>query len=91
MSETLLNNIIDKFESDINLANQLNNKNDSTFLLLIVNQLKTYLPIEKEQIINAFNQGYREGSNDSLCGLKNDKDVSEFDDAEIYYKNRYKI
>jgi len=45
---------------------------------------------EKQAIIDAYNQGYRDGYSEADCGVISDKDVSEFDDAEQYFNNTYK-
>jgi len=47
--------------------------------------VKQSLELEKEQIKNAYNQGYRDGGDD-LSG----KDISLFDDANLYYNETYK-
>jgi N-acetyl-anhydromuramyl-L-alanine amidase AmpD len=41
-----------------------------------------YIEKEKEQIISAFNQGYREGE---IQEYNSENDVSQFDDGENYY------
>lgn len=46
-----------------------------------------FIEIEKEQIIHAYNRGYRDGEIDSL-DLKHE-DVQFFEDAEKYYKETY--
>ena len=46
--------------------------------------------MEKQQIIYAFNQGYREGWIDSISGdCTNDQDVETFEDANLYYNETY--
>lgn len=42
--------------------------------------------MEKQQIMDAYNQGYREGE---LDDEKFEGDISEFTDALLYYKNTY--
>ena len=44
---------------------------------------------EKEQIKNAFNQGYRDGEIDGQFS-ENDSDVSNFENAETYYNDEFK-
>lgn len=46
-----------------------------------------FLNYEKRMVINAFNQGFREGESETMVASK--KDVSEFDDAINYYKETY--
>lgn len=48
-----------------------------------------YLEKERQTIIDAFNQGYREGENVSELMDMHDGDVSQFEDAEIYFNNKY--
>jgi hypothetical protein len=43
------------------------------------------LVIEKQQIMDAFNQGYREAEPEPLMG----NDVSKFSDAENYWQRTY--
>jgi hypothetical protein len=45
--------------------------------------------MEKEQIIKSFNQGYREGELDNGNQLYPQKDISEYCDAEQYYKEKF--
>ena len=45
--------------------------------------LKALIVKEKQQIIDAFNQGYREGEVETITSSK--EDISEFDDAKNYY------
>lgn len=42
--------------------------------------------MEKQQIIDAYNEGYREGE---LDGEKFEGDISKFSDALLYYKRTY--
>jgi hypothetical protein len=51
-------------------------------LTILLNQA---IELEKQQIKNAYNQGYRDGG-DVLSG----KDISLFDDANLYYNETYK-
>jgi hypothetical protein len=54
------------------------------------NFLHNLLEKEKRVIEDAFNQGYREGFSDAQSVTENDKDISEFDDAQNYYNNKFK-
>ena len=47
--------------------------------------------MHKREVMNGFNQGYREGFVDGLSGFDNDKNVEKFDDAENYYKENFGI
>lgn len=50
----------------------------------IFEQLKV---IEKEIIVNAYNQGYRDG--EELGGIKIDQDIAEFNNAADYYEEHF--
>jgi hypothetical protein len=45
--------------------------------------------MEKQQILDAFNQGYREGEKDGDDGVMSFKDVSEFNNAANYWQRTY--
>lgn len=47
-----------------------------------------YKEEEKQQVKNDFNGGYRCGEHDA-SSTNTTKDISEFDDAENYYKDTY--
>lgn len=47
--------------------------------------------LETQHIKDAYNEGYRDGEHD--CGsvsTSRDKDISQYANAEVYYKNAYK-
>ena len=46
--------------------------------------------MHKREIMDGFNQGYREGFVDGLSGFDNDQDVDKFDNANLYYNETYK-
>lgn len=46
------------------------------------------LEMGKQQIINTYNEGYRDGDIESGC-FSNNKDISEFENAEHYYKQTF--
>lgn len=46
--------------------------------------------MHKEEIIKAYNQGYREGQEDSNLSLLNGRDVSQFSNGKDYYNNTFK-
>lgn len=46
------------------------------------------LQTEKQQIIDSFNQGFREWESETMTSSK--EDVSNFDDAINYYKKTFK-
>ena len=47
--------------------------------------------MHKQEVMNGFNQGYRDGWIDgiSVC-CNNDQDVETFDNANLYYKETFK-
>jgi hypothetical protein len=54
----------------------------------IINEAKK---MHKQEIMNGFNQGYREGWIDSIGGdCTNDQDVETFEDANLYYQETFK-
>lgn len=47
--------------------------------------------MHKQEIMDGFNQGYREGWIDSISGdCTNDQDVETFEDANLYYQETFK-
>jgi predicted secreted protein len=48
-------------------------------------EIKQALELEKQQIKYAYNQGYRDGGDEG-----SGKDISLFDDANLYYNDTYK-
>jgi hypothetical protein len=45
---------------------------------------------EKQVIEDSFNQGYRDGFSDAQSVTENDKDISEYSDAQDYYNQKFK-
>jgi hypothetical protein len=54
----------------------------------IWSKAKSLLETEKIVIINAFNQGYREGETEMMVA-DTKKDVSEYDDAINYFNHNF--
>ena len=53
----------------------------------IVEQAKE---MHKQNVINGFNQGYRDGFVDGMSGFcGNDRDVEKFDNANLYYNETF--
>jgi hypothetical protein len=52
-------------------------------------EFKKALQMEKQQIVDSFNQGYREGFLDAQSVTENEKDVAEYQDAKDYYDRAY--
>ena len=78
MNKTALQNLIDYIEENYHLTEESRL------------EFKKALKEEKQQILDAFNQGYREGISDAQMVTKNDKDVAEYQDAKLYYNIIYK-
>ena len=77
MNKTALQNLIDYIEENYHLTEESRL------------EFKKALKEEKQQIHDAFNQGYREGISDAQMVTNNDKDVAEYQDAELYYNTIY--
>lgn len=77
--KTAIQEIIDLVEID---------HNNEISMRVFYKMLSKGLKKEKEQIKNAFNQGYRDGEMDSMS-MSNDEDVSCFDNAENYFKENF--
>jgi len=54
----------------------------------IITTAKNYLEAEKQQFVDAFNQGFREGESETMTASK--EDISKFDDAINYYNETFK-
>ena len=78
--QTVLKKIVTKFNREFDKQKFLDWFNDSKKILLSE---------EKEQIKNAFNEGYRQGFRDAQHVTENEKDISEYEDANVYYKSVY--
>jgi predicted secreted protein len=50
---------------------------------LVILDIQAALEMEKQQIIDAYNRGYQDATNDY-------RDMSIFDDSEQYYNETYK-
>ena len=90
--ETVLQELIKYFEQQLSLQRESNIKytgEEAFFDALEVckNAFKTK---EKQQIIDAYNQGYRDGE-DAEESTKALVDVSEWADAELYYKKTFAL
>lgn len=59
-------------------------------LLPAIEHAKKLLKKEKYQIVSAYNQGYRDGEN-AEESTKSLADVSEWADAELYYKQTFSL
>lgn len=75
--KTALRKLIDYMEENYHLTDESRQ------------EFKQAILAEIEQIKLAFNEGYRIGFGDANHVTENDKDISEYDDSENYYKNNY--
>ena len=66
--------------------NEMNESGFFTFDEVKKAILEHGIPIEKQQIIDAFNEGYRSGECQDFDPTK---DVADFDDAKNYYNDTY--
>ncbi len=72
--------------------NGVDSETAKTMYYVYGNVIKTateLLSVEREQIKDAVNQGYRDGEKESE-DIKDKGDISEFSDADLYYSQTYK-
>lgn len=69
------------------ISDGLDNYDESIKISEIWIKINKLFEKEKEQIKDAYNQGYRDGE---IQEYNSENDVSEFDDAENYYNNTFK-
>lgn len=88
-NKTALKELIEYFEQQLRLQRSSEIKYTTEEALVDVIQVckNAQKTKEKEQLINAYNQGYRDGE---IQEYNSENDVSEFDDAENYYNNTFK-
>lgn len=80
-NKTAMQEIMDIVEIDYSNGVEISMK-------VLYKMLSKGLIKEKQQIKNAFNQGYRDGETDSLS-MANEEDVSSFENAENYFKEKF--
>lgn len=66
------------------------NDNYESTIQQSLNSFNMAKKLEKQEIKDAYNQGYREGLEDCGNVWMTDKDVSECSNAEIYYNEIFK-
>lgn len=90
-NRTVLQELIEYFEQQLALQRESNIKytGEEAFFDALDICKNAYSTKEKQQIKDAFNQGYREGFTDGNNWSENEKDVAEFEDADNYYKNKF--
>lgn len=80
--KTAMQQLIDFLEPELKMGD---------FLQLPAHEkAKQLLEAEKEQIMEAYNFGYREGFHDGKSCVSDEKDVSEFENAEQYHTQTFK-
>lgn len=71
------------------ISDGLNNFDESVKVSEIWDKVEELVEQEKQQIIDSFNQGFREGETETMV-VDTQKDVAEYDDAINYYNETYK-
>lgn len=57
---------------------------------VIIKQINTeLLAVEKQQIIDTFNAGYRDGEHDGINASSEEKDIAEFSNATVYFNSTF--
>jgi predicted secreted protein len=89
--QTVVSELISYFQQQLRLQRESKFKytGEEAFVDAIDICKNAFATKEKQQIKDAFNHGYREGFSDGNSWYENEKDVSEYEDAENYYKSTY--
>ena len=87
--ETIITELVNYFEQQSSLQRDINYTGEEAFSDAL-EICKNALIIEKQQIKDAFDEGYRQGFHDGVCSVENGKDISEYEDAENYYNDTFK-
>ncbi len=74
--------------SEILLEDEFVHKSNEISSIQIM--LSSLLPQERQMVIDAYNQGYRDGENDAANPDVGEKDIDDYDDANNYFINKYK-
>ena len=82
---TAVQNIIKKIDELLML--QFDDSDEPKILELIKKDCIDQLPIERKQIEDAYNQGYREAEEDLTT--QNKTDISEYENAEKYFTSTF--
>lgn len=56
---------------------------------LFIKDAEALLPAERQGLIDGYNQGYRDGEHDASNRVENEKDISEYEDGEQWFLNKY--
>lgn len=97
--KTTIQNLIETLERKINSLKDIRYRSSDPLevvrlsgkidgLEIVLQDCKYELPNERQQIIDAYNDGYRSGEKESSSSLS-DKDISNYDDALNYYNQNY--
>lgn len=88
--KSAITTLLEYFEQQLSLQRESHIKYTGEEALVdAIDVCKNIKSVEVQQIKDAFNQGYREGFVDACHTNATDKDISEYDDADIYYINTY--
>jgi len=71
------------------LVEQIDNKDMGEIPMWIYDFIEQAKEMDKEQKIDAYNQGYRDGENDASNIPLSIGDIEEYSNAEQYYKETY--
>ena len=86
--KTTLQELITQLET-IKSLSKLLTPDVITGINIAIEQCQRNFDVEKKEICLSFNQGYREGFSDAQHVSENEKDISLFEDANVYYKSTY--
>lgn len=98
--ETPIRIAIEKIEENLNKSIEYHKKLPENEIRLIVSgrieallfaheTLNNLLQTEKEVIKEAFEQGYRDAESEG--GINEGRDISEYDDSNEYFNNKFKV
>jgi len=93
MSKTAMQILIEELEQARDnhpITDKINRIQRGCYVNVIIRAKEIMKKVEHQQIIDGFNQGYREGADDNGNVGNRQEDVSKFDDAKNYYENTYK-
>ena len=83
MKQTAVETIISEFNKELEVAIQIGNESKIRIIKHLINIATSYLPMEKEQIIDAYRHGFTEGT---CFGATT---IYKFITAEEYYTSTY--
>ena len=90
MSKTAMQELIDDI-AHFGINEGLKGRNIENIQYVLKLAIGHFLAKEKQQLIDAYNQGYRDGESTGASGMHYGlADVVEFADAEIYFNQTFK-